>query len=73
MKSTKLIAPIFITIVVLMALMAYFFLWTIMPVPAAIKIIFLLALIALMGVSIYNLIERIREIESGEEDDLSKY
>ena len=49
MKSTKLIAPIFITIVVLMALMAYFFLWTIMPVPAAIKIIFLLALIALMG------------------------
>ena len=44
-----------------------------MPVPAAIKIIFLLALIALMGVSIYNLIERVQEIESGEEDDLSKY
>ncbi|MCI8872184.1 hypothetical protein E5329_11550 [Petralouisia muris] len=73
MKSTKLIAPVIITVILMLFLLSYFFLWTILPVPAVIKIVFLLALLALMGVSVYNLVERIQEIRSGEEDDLSKY
>lgn len=73
MKSTKLIAPIIITIFTVIILMLYFFLWSIMPVPAPFKVVFLLALLGLMGVSVYNLVERIEEIRSGEEDDLSQY
>ena len=73
MKEKKLIAPLIITIILVMILMAYFLLWAIMPIPAMIKAAFLLALLALMGVSVYNLVERIQEIRSGEEDDLSKY
>ena len=56
MKNSKLIAPIIITIILVMILTAHFFLWTLMPVPGFI-----------------NLVERIQEIRSGEEDDLSKY
>lgn len=73
MKKTKLVAPIIITIILVMILMGYFLLWSIMPMPAIIKVVFLFGLLALMGVSFYNLIERIQEIRSGEEDDLSKY
>ena len=32
-----------------------------------------LAVLALVGVSIWVMVERVQEIESGEEDDLSKY
>lgn len=73
MKNSKLIAPIIITIILMAILMAYFFLWMVIPIPAIMKVIFLLAIVGFMGVSVYNLIERIQEIRSGEEDDLSKY
>ena len=73
MKSTKLIAPIIITIFTVIILMLYFFLWSIVPIPAPIKVVLLLGLLALMGVSVYTLVARIEEIRSGEEDDLSKY
>ncbi len=73
MKSSKLIAPVVITVILVIILMTYFFLCTFMPVPGIIKVLILLALLALMGVSVYNLVERIQEIRSGEEDDLGKY
>lgn len=41
--------------------------------PVAIKVIFGVIPLALAGVSIYVLRERIKEIRSGEEDDLSQY
>jgi len=44
-----------------------------MPVPGFIKVLILLALLALIGVAVCNLVERIQEIRSGEEDDLGKY
>lgn len=34
MKSTKLIAPVIITVILMLFLLSYFFLWTILPVPA---------------------------------------
>ena len=73
MKITKLIAPIFITVFLVMILVCYFFVWLLMPIPTALKILLLFILIALVGLSIYNLYERIQEVRSGEEDDLSKY
>ena len=73
MKSTKLIAPIIITVFLVLILAFYCLIWALMPVPVIIKILLLFVLFALIGVSIYNLYERIQEIRSGEEDDLSKY
>lgn len=74
MKYSKLIAPIIITVVLILILMGYFTLWILVPeVPLFIRLPLLLILGGLTGVSIYNLYERIKEIESGEEDDLSKY
>jgi hypothetical protein len=42
-------------------------------VPTWLKGIGLIIPICLMGVSIYVLLERIKEIRSGEEDDIGKY
>lgn len=41
--------------------------------PAVVKLILAGILAALTGVLVFVLIERIREIRSGEEDDLGKY
>lgn len=74
MKYSKLIAPIIITALLIVILMGYFVLWIFVPeIPLFIRLLLLLIFGGLTGVSIYNLYERIKEIESGEEDDLSKY
>lgn len=75
MKSSnkKIFAPIIITIL----LIIYFGIFVItcfyISVPIVWKIIGSLIPLALISVSIYVLMERIKEIRSGEEDDLSKY
>ncbi|MEY8517984.1 hypothetical protein AALC25_13970 [Lachnospiraceae bacterium 29-84] len=73
MQDKKLIAPIIITVFLVIILMSYFFIWSIMPIPFIIKILLLFVALALVAVAGYNLYERILEIRSGEEDDLSKY
>lgn len=74
MKYSKLIAPVVITALLIVFLGGYALIWTIIPdVPVFVKILLVLVFIGLIGVSIYNLYERIQEIRSGEEDDLSKY
>lgn len=75
MKSSnkKLIAPIVITILLVIYLVSFFVTWIYVSVPVIGKIIGSVIPLALIGVSIYVLIERIKEIRSGEEDDLSKY
>lgn len=73
MKTSKMIAPIIITILLLMYISFFVWAWSITPVPLWGKIVGLVIPISLMGVSIFVLIERIKEIRSGEEDDLSKY
>ncbi len=72
MKRRKYIAPILITIVVVLYYIAFFaailylvdtwLAWLLGIVP-----------ILLAGVMIYVCVQRIREIRSGEEDDLSDY
>lgn len=70
----KLIAPLLIAIM----LAAYYFiisaLCLFLPgIPMIFKLLIAAVPIALASVTIYVLLERIEEIRSGEEDDLSQY
>ncbi len=69
----KMIAPIIITVILLVVLLSYGVIWFVVPIAVILKIIIGIILLGLCGVSIFVLIERIKEIRSGEEDDLSKY
>lgn len=73
MKKKKIIAPIIITILLLI----YFsiFIFGVINIDGSlwIKVTVLVILLGLMGGSIFVLVERIKEIRSGEEDDLGKY
>lgn len=73
MNEKKVIAPIIITVMLVLTLLAYVGIWTIIPIPVILKLLIVLILMALIGVAMYNLYERIQEIRSGEEDDLSNY
>ncbi|MDD3186847.1 MAG: hypothetical protein PHD70_01920 [Anaerostipes sp.] len=70
----KLIAPILITIFLILYLIVYgTVVITYLPIPMAARIMLGIIPLALIGLMIYVLIERIKEIDSGEEDDLDKY
>jgi hypothetical protein len=71
--SGKIIAPVIITVLLILYLGVFMFTWLFNPFSLTIKIIGTLIPLALIGVSVYVLVERIKEIRSGEEDDLSKY
>ena len=69
----KMIAPIIITVLLGVYLIVYaVVLMSALP-ELWMKLLTGLIPLALFGASIYNLYERIQEIRSGEEDDLSKY
>ena len=69
----KMIAPIVVTILVILYYLLYFGVLMALMDNLALKL--LVAIIpATLGVTmLYVCIQRIREIEGGEEDDLSKY
>lgn len=69
----KYIAPIVITILLLLYFSLYIAVCIFIPMAFFVKIIVTCIFLFLAGISIYVLVERIREIRSGEEDDLSKY
>lgn len=73
MDEKKMIAPIIITVILVLTVLAYVGIWAIIPIPVIFKLVIALILMALIGVAMYNLYERIQEIRSGEEDDLSNY
>ena len=74
MKLKKLIAPIIITIFTILYFIGIISIFVMdYSIPMAFKVIAVIILIGLVFVSIYVLIERIKEIRSGDEDDLSKY
>ena len=75
MKKGKLAAPIAVT-----ALLCIWFggwgitVFRLLPgLPLPVKLIGALIPLALVGVSVYVLVERIKEIRSGEGDDLDNY
>ncbi len=71
--NKKTIAPWIITLLVIIYLAVYLILCLMTDLPLIFKIIGSIALLALIGVMIYVLTERLKEIKSGEEDDLDKY
>jgi len=68
----KKIAPIVITIIVVLYYTLYFTL-IIFAVPGILTIIFGIVPLLLAGLMIYVCVQRMKEIDGGEEDDLSKY
>lgn len=73
MKKDSIIVPIVITIFLIVALIAYGFVWLMVPFPLVVKILIGLVFLSLVGVAVFVMIERIKEIRSDENDDLSEY
>ena len=72
--NKKMIAPIIIIAIVVL----YYIVFGILAIafdgtPLPVKILGAVVPLAFIGVGVYVLRERIKEIRSGEEDDLSKY
>lgn len=68
----KLIAPIVVAVIMILYFIVYFgFLITLLN--SYLKYILAIVPIVLSAVTVYVCIERINEIRSGEEDDISKY
>lgn len=69
----KMVAPVVITVIMVLYYIGFLLVCIIMPLPLWIKLLFGLVPLLLIGVCIFVLRERINEIRSGEEDDLSQY
>lgn len=73
-QTKKLIAPIIVTVLIILYLMFYMGIGlSISHMPLIIKMVLLVVPICLIVLSVSMLFERIDEIKGGEEDDLSKY
>ncbi|MDR1616070.1 MAG: hypothetical protein LBR98_03575 [Syntrophomonadaceae bacterium] len=72
-NAAKIILPVMITVITVLYIMflAIFILFA--DVPIGIKLLIFTLFTVLAGASVFVLAERIKEIRSGEYDDLSKY
>lgn len=74
MKKKKLVAPILIAALLGLYYLGIIVLFVCVPnIPLLARLLMILIPAALFGVVIYVLVERIKEIRSGIEDDLGKY
>ncbi len=69
----KMIAPIIITVLIIIYLVIYFLVLVSLFDNLITSILVGVIPVAFAGVMIFVCVERIKEIRSGEEDDLSKY
>lgn len=70
----KMIAPVIVTLVILAYFAGIIAAFTLIPgIPAVVKALMILVPLSLAGTMIGVFISRMKEIRSGEEDDLSKY
>lgn len=70
----KMIAPIIIAILFVMYYLGITIIFLTVPeIPVIVKVLFVVVPLGLAAVMVGVLISRIKEIRSGEEDDLSKY
>ncbi|MDD4312203.1 MAG: hypothetical protein PHW41_06945 [Eubacteriales bacterium] len=69
----KMIAPTVITVLLSAYMLTYFFVLLAVPMPVWVKVLVGLIPLGMLGASVYVFIQRIKEIRSGEEDDLSQY
>ena len=71
--SKKIVEPAIIAGIFIFYFFCFLVACLCIPVPAIFKLLFGIVPLAFMGVTIFVLVERIQEITSGEEDDLSQY
>ncbi len=71
--AKKIIAPVIITVLLVLYFLSSILLGWHQSMPGFARVINIVASLGLIGMSIFVLLERIKEIRSGEEDDLSKY
>jgi len=69
----KMVAPIVVTCLLAAYLVAYVYIAVTVPMATIAKVLVGLVSVGLLGASIYVLVQRIKEIRSSEEDDLSQY
>ena len=69
----KMVAPIVITVILVLYYIGFFAACVLLPIPFGLKLLFGLVPLLLTGVCVFVLVERIREIRSGEVDDLGQY
>lgn len=69
----KIIAPVVITVLLVLWFGTWLTACVLLPIVLWGKLLGSLLFAFLIGVSVYVLVQRIKEIRSGEEDDLSKY
>lgn len=73
MRTKKLIAPIIITVLLVLFFLGVCAACFLLVMPLFERLLGLVTSVALIGVSVFVLVERISEIMRGEEDDLSNY
>ena len=73
MKKSKYIAPIVIGVITLIYQLSILAVLVYIKEAIWIKILSIIIILGLNGVTIYVVNQRINEIKGGEEDDLSKY
>ncbi|WP_195985267.1 hypothetical protein [Clostridium sp. D33t1_170424_F3] len=69
----KALAPVIITIFLVLWFGVWLTACVLLPIVLWGKLLGSLLFASLIGVSVYVLVQRIKEIRSGEEDDLGKY
>jgi hypothetical protein len=73
LKMKKYIAPILVSVLMIIYLIVYFGILIMLIENTVFKVLLGIIPAIFSGIMIYVLIERIKEIRSGEEDDLGKY
>lgn len=74
MKKGKLVAPIVVSVLLILWMAGWLALFCAVPGPPfLVKLIGAIVPLALIGVTVFVLVERLKEIRSGEEDDLDNY
>lgn len=74
MKKRKLVAPVIITVLFGLWALGWCAVLLFIPrLPLAVRVVGMVIALALLGAAVFMLFARIREIRSGEEDDLSQY
>ncbi|MBR5875112.1 MAG: hypothetical protein IKY90_10320 [Oscillospiraceae bacterium] len=74
MKKNPYIAPITVAVLVVLYFIFYGYMATVVDdMPSVARVVFMAIPVVMIIVMIYTLIERIKEIRKGENDDLGKY
>ena len=72
-KKRKMIAPIVISLLIAAYYIVFMIIWSMIALPWWAKLMGIFVPLAFMGALVAVLVERIKEIRSGDEDDLSQY